>query len=221
MHRIELVVGFVVAGALVASDLLGSRASSLRQFDPDAVARLETNTWRSYYDLKRLRLFGEMGELLRTQYGLPYLRSNVVAFHATRAAFVFKRGHGREDYEKALPSLVRYYAAIRRGSDIPFDVQRAAKLELEWWIVHREREHRAPEDLARALGELQAEIYKLPVESLMEHARLRAQAMVIRDTQARAGGVTDADWARIEELLRGSWHALHDAVNAVTPESGS
>lgn len=66
-----------------------------------------------------------------------------------------------------------------------------------------------------------AEIYKMPVEPLMEHARLRAQAMVIRDTQARAGGVTEADWARIEELLRGSWHALHDAVDAVPPGFGS
>ena len=219
--RVVFVVAVVTAFALAASYLLGSRASSLRRFDPDAVARLETDAWRSYYELRWLRLFGEMGQLLRTQYGLPFLRSNVVAFHATRAAFVFKRGHGRPDYERALPSLVRYYAAIRRGSDIPFDVQRAARLELEWWIVHREREQRAAEDVARALAELQAEIYRTPVEGLMEHARLRAQAMVIRDTQARAGRVSEADWARIGELLRGSWRALHDAVNAPRPTTGA
>lgn len=99
-------------------------------------------------------------------------------------------------------------------SDIPFDPDRAARLELEWWIIHRQRAMHAPGDLDRALAELQAEIYKVPVERLMEHGRLRAEAMTIRDTKAEAGGVTETDWAKIGELLSTSWRSLAVAVKS-------
>jgi len=59
-------------------------------------------------------------------------------------------------------------------SEKPFDVARVAQLELEWWIVHRQRAQHQGGDLAMALAELQAAIYQLPVESFSEHARLRA-----------------------------------------------
>jgi hypothetical protein len=74
------------------------------------------------------------------------------------------------------------------------------------------RRGHAPGDLERALAELQAEIYTVPVDRLREHGRLRAEAMTIRDTKAASGGVTEADWARIDELLHQSWRSLKAAV---------
>jgi hypothetical protein len=68
--------------------------------------------------------------------------------------------------------------------------------------------------LRRALADLAAEIYRLPAGRLSEHARLRAEAMEIRDTKAEQGGVTEDDWRRIDELLHASWRALHAAVNS-------
>ena len=97
-------------------------------------------------------------------------------------------------------------------SDIDFDVYKTAQLELEWWIIHRQRAQHEPGDLARALAELQAEIYRMPVDRLMEHGRLRAEAMTIRDTKAEQGGVTEEDWAKIDELLKQSWTSLAQAV---------
>jgi hypothetical protein len=47
----------------------------------------------------------------------------------------------------------------------------------------------------------------------MEHGRLRAAAMTIRDTKAEQGGVTEEDWQKIDELLHSSWRSLHNAVN--------
>ena len=201
--------------AWAAYDLYAPRRTSLREFDADEVARLETAMWRSYYSRQRVKLFGELAELLRTQYRLPLLRSNAVAYRAAKAAFVFKDGHSRADYERALPDLVSFYQSIRAVSDTDFDVERAARLELEWWIVHRERRRHAPGDLDRALADLQAEIFRLPAERFAEHARLRAEAMEIRDTKADAGGVTEDDWRRIDELLHGSWRSLHQTVNSV------
>jgi hypothetical protein len=216
-QKIFLKVFLVLVAAIlawVAFDLFGSRHAKLREFDADEVARLETAMWRSYYEKHRVRLFNQLSELLRTQYNMPLLRSNRVAYYAANAAFVFQRGKQRADYQEALPDLIKFYSALREMSDIPFDVDRAAKLELEWWIIHRERAKHAPVDLERALAELQAEIYGVPVKPLMEHGRLRAEAMTIRDTKAAAGGVTEEDWANIDNLLRASWRSLSAAVRA-------
>jgi hypothetical protein len=204
---------FAALLAWVAFDLYAPRRTSLRDFDADEVARLETAMWRSYYSRRRVKLFRELSELLRTQYRLPLLRSNAVAYRAARAAFVFKDGRSRADYERALPDLVGFYASVRAVSDTDFDAGRAARLELEWWVVHRERRRHAPEDLPRALAELQAELFRVPAARLAEHARLRAEAMEVRDTKADRGGVNEEDWQRIDELLHQSWRSLHDDVN--------
>lgn len=210
---VALAILVVILG-WVAYDLYGPRSTSMRSFDPDEVARLETAMWRSYYARERVKLFTELSELLRTQYNMHYVRSNAVAYSAAKAAFVFKDGRNRADYEKALPDLRSFYTEIRKVSDISFDVDRASQLELEWWIIHRERKTRKPGELDRALADLPAELYGVPAERLMEHARLRAQAMTIRDDKAESGGVTEADWAKIDELLHASWQSLWRAVNS-------
>ncbi len=198
--------------AAAALDLYYPVSTDLRDFDADEVARLDAIMWRSYYERERVKLFFQLAELLRVQFDLPWLRSHVVAFHAAKAAFVFKDGGSRADYEKALPDLVRYYNAIRKVSVTPFDVEQEAKLELEWWIVHRQRDQHAPGDLELALAEAAAALYRVPAEKLMEYGRLRTEAMNIRDHKAVSGGVTEEDWKRIEELLQGSWRALQEAV---------
>lgn len=203
----------LLLSAWVAYDLYSSTRTSMRDFDADEVARLDTAMWRSYYSRQRVRLYGQMTELLRTQYRLHFWRSNAVAYRAAKAAFVFKDGHSRADYERALPDLVSFYKSIRAVSDTDFDPERAARLELEWWIVHRERKQHAPGDLDRALADLQSELFRIPSERLMEHARLRAEAMTIRDDKAEQGGVTEEDWKRIDDLLHQSWRSLHAAVN--------
>jgi hypothetical protein len=209
--RIVWVLLVLLIGAVIY-DLYFPHTTHLREFDADEVARLETAMWRSYYEKQRLRLFNQLSQTLRTQYHMPLIRSNQVAYYAANAAFTFKQGHGRSDYEKALPDLVKFYGAIRKRSDIPFDVDRVSHLELEWWIIHRERARHPPGDLPKALAELQAEIYQTPVDRLMEHGQLRAEAMTIRDTKAESDGVKEEDWAKINDLLRESWRSLEKAV---------
>ncbi len=206
---LSLLAVLLLAAAL---DLYYPVSTDLRAFDAGEVAHLDTIMWRSYYDRQPVRLFFQLAELLRVQFNLPWLRSYLVAYHAAKAAFVFKDGRNRTDYEKALPDLIRYYNAIRKVSLTPFDVEQEAKLELEWWIVHRQREQHAPGGLDHALAEAAAELYRVPAEKLMEYGRLRTEAMNIRDHKAVSGGVTEEDWKRIEELLQGSWHALWQAV---------
>ncbi|MBZ5728288.1 MAG: hypothetical protein LAP87_25295 [Acidobacteriia bacterium] len=195
----------------IALDLYLPLHHDLRRFAPVQVAALETAMWRSYYDHRPIALFRELTTLLRQEYGMPLWRSGVAAYRAAHAARVFQRGRSRGDYELALPDLVSYYGLIRRSSSTPFDVGEAARLELEWWIVHRERASHASGDLDTALARLQAAIYSLPAARFAMHARYRSEAMRIRDAQA-GQGLTAVDWRRIEQLLRLSWGSLHSAV---------
>jgi hypothetical protein len=218
IFRSIVLIVTVLLGA-VFYDLYYPRTAKMREFDADEVARLETAMWRSYYDKKQLQLFNQLSELLRTQYHMPLVRSNQVAYYAASAAFTFKDGKTEKDFEKALPDLVKFYGAIRKMSDISFDVDRVAQLELQWWIIHRERWKRKPDELPKALADLQAAIYGIPVERAMEHGSLRAQAMTIRDKKADTGQpMTEEDWTRINDLLRRSWQSLANAVKA-TPNA--
>jgi hypothetical protein len=207
-----LVLVILLAGWVVY-DLYRPVNVDIRSFDADEVARLDTAMWRSYYSRRRLQLFREATELLEKQYHLPFWRRQLVAYYAAKSAFVFKDGKSRADYERALPDIEKFYAEIARISTTRFDVGRAAKLELEWWIVHRERAHHAPGDLARALAEAAAAVYNVPAERLDEYGELRARAMEIRDGEAASDGVDDADWQKIDDLLHASWRSLHAAVN--------
>jgi hypothetical protein len=146
----------------------------------------------------------------------------VLAGLASRAAAVFQVGASHADYRRALPYLERYYAGIRAVSEVPFDPRRAAWLELEWWIVHREVDDHPPGDLEAALAALAAELYQVPAERLWAHAARRAEAMSIRDrTSRRPVGVLDDDWDRIEAVLWVAWKALADEVRVVKDEEAA
>lgn len=215
LKRIFLVVGVVavlVAG-WVAIDLYRPYKVDIRSFDANEVARLDTAMWRSYYDRERLKIFGELGQVLDTQFHFPFWRRQLVAFYAARSAFVFKDGKSREDYEKSLPDLRKFYAEVRDVSSTEFSVEQAAKLELEWWIVHRQRKQHKPGDLSKALADGAAVFYGVSPAELKEYGDLRAEAMEIRDSTAEAGGVTEEDWQKIDELLHRSWNSLHAVVN--------
>jgi len=196
----------------IARDMVLAGRSSLARFDGHEVGRLETAMWRSYYGHQPVRLFGQLLDLMRRQYHLPFWRASLAAWHAAHAAVVFQRGHNREEYQRALPDLVDYYAIVRRSGDIPFSVERTARLELEWWIVHRERATRAPGDLENSLADLQAAIYQRPASQFRDHAHARAQAMLLRDDAQANGGVSGQDWKTIGSLLDSSWVSLQEAV---------
>jgi len=214
MKRVMRVLLILVAAAAILTgaewmrERVTHRPSDLRAFDATAVGQLDTDMWRSYYERRPVRLFEQMITLLRTQYGMPPLEALTNAYRAAHAAFVFKDGRNRAEYEKALPDLQAYYRDISALSVKSFDAHRAASLELEWWIVHREK----PRELPHALAALESEIYGVPASHFAEHARLRAEAMEIRDGKGVA--ITEADWRRIGEMLAASWQSLYSAVNA-------
>ncbi len=212
IFRVPWLIAPALFGLWIIADLELPCHSSLTSFDAHEVARLETDVWRAYYGHQPARLYERLTDLLRHQYHLPFWRAHAAAWDAAHASVVFQRGRVRAEYELALPALLNYYAIIRRSSDAPFPVEKTAQLELEWWIIHRERGQHAPSDLERSMALLESTIYQRPQSLFLEHAHARAQAMLLRDAAAARGAVSDQDWARIGALLDESWMSLKEAV---------
>lgn len=185
--------------------------TDFRRFDAAEVGQLDAVMWRSYYEKKPVRLFFQLARLLRKQFHAPFWRSHALAYRAAKAAFVFKNGKTRADYAQALPDLERFYEGLNRLSQRSFDTRFVAQRELEWWIIRRERERHPPAEWEAILADEAAELYHLPADRFREHARLRVEAMLLRDRLDTH--ITEADWAKIDGLLRESWRAFHAAVN--------
>lgn len=186
---------------------------AIREFNPQAVGTMDAEMWHSYYARERVKMYFQLTRLLRSEFKAPFWRSNIIAYHAARAAFVFKKGHALNDYEKALPELEKYYREIHRLSKDDFDIDVAAKTELEWWIVHRDKQQYNYNDLQAALQKNVAAIYALPDSVFNRYAFYRTKAMKLRDEDEVRGGVSEKDWQTIEADLVRSWTELYKAVH--------
>jgi hypothetical protein len=122
-----------------------------------------------------------------------------------RPATARPRRRGRRIKYSAVPIIVLLaraafdLSAPRRTTMRDFDADEVARLETAMRRSSYSRQR--------------VKLFRVPAGRLAEHARLRAEAMEIRDTKADRGGVTEEDRRRIDGLLRGSWRSLHAAVN--------
>jgi len=216
VFRVIAIVLALLVGALLY-DLYYPRTAKMRQFDPNQVARLETAMWRSYYDKKQVQLFNQLSELLRTQYHMPLVRSNQVAYYAANAAFAFKDGKTQADYEKALPELVKFYGAIRKMSDIPFDVDRVASPGIAMVdCSSRALETRSRRAAARARRTSVSYLRSAGRTSVGARPSARGSDEDSRTKAENGAAMTEEDWSKITELLRKSWHSLAVAVTTST-----
>src|SRR4051794_23024221 len=110
--RLVLIAGLL---ALVAAVLFffWPRRASLRAFNPESVARLETVMWRHYYEREYASLFRALYALARDEYRFSPWDSARLSFYAAKGAGVFQRSHSRDEAQQALPMLERYYSVIR------------------------------------------------------------------------------------------------------------
>jgi hypothetical protein len=208
--KLILIPGFFLLTAWIVFDFTINKHVDHRQFDAREVARLDADMWRSYYDRRPVKLFFQLAEVIRSQYGAPFWRSLAMAFLAGKAAFVFKDGKNRTEYNKALPELEGYFGYLSNLGKTPFDVKKVAQLELEWWIVRREKDRFTPADWERLLAEEAGLLFHLPADRFRKHAHYRTEAMLYRDTHNDR--MTEADWQHVRQLLNESWMVFHQAV---------
>jgi hypothetical protein len=199
------ILGLGLAGLIYASF---PRHPNLAGFKPDAVARIETAMWRDYYEKRYVALFGALYGLARDQYGFSPADSVRIAIAAAGAAAKFQPTRSRAEAETALPALTVYYRLLAKGARHPFDIDAAARRELEWWRARREAA--APEAYGLTIAKTGALVYGVDNPSMHEAGILRAQAMAYRD--AKGGTIQDADWQAIELQLRTAYDGLERAI---------
>jgi hypothetical protein len=159
--------------------------------------------------------------LVREGFGLPGMANLRGAWWVMRANQAWAP-YPDNDPETARRYMRRFYALVVARNHERFDVDEAARLEIEWWRRHRFLQREAPDgsvvsldDLTDSLAALYAHVYGVPERTVREAATHRAVAMQISDgwvaAGARAGEPAIA--AERAELIRG-YTLLRTAVEA-------
>jgi len=210
MRRKTIVTILALAALGLGAHAGWPRQADLRRFDPAAMARLETAMWRDYYERRYPALFYHLYELSRTQFGFAPLESIRVAPAAAQAARAFQPTNSREAANAALADLVVYYRLLEAGVPGGFDVEQAARLELDWWQARREAA--GPRDYGVTVARVAAITYgKRPDDpAMLESGVVRAEAMAFRDGKGQA--MAEQDWSEIEGRLLRAYRTLKTVV---------
>jgi hypothetical protein len=163
--------------------------SPMRSFDPHRVGDLECRAWVAYY----LRdwpafLWAAVG-LTRRGFALPWPQAVHGAWLVLRANQAWAP-HPDNDPDRARRCMRTFYRLVADHHREDFDVDAAARLEVDWWRVHRELQRGgdplASAPLVDALAALYSHVYSVPVDAVQTAAVERAAAM--RDSDAWVAG---------------------------------
>ena len=207
--RSRLFLLFVVVSAVLGYAFFVSKPAGprdIRAFDPDRVADLELDMWQAYYQKRNAALFRDLVVLTRETYRMTWWQASRMSYHLAHAAATF--GNARSDYEQVLPDLTAGYRIAHDWTGATYDPAVVARAELAWWVARRVPGQDSPEQVGALIAELNALLYSVPKEKVLEASVLRARAGKLRDQ-----GGADANWFDVERLLRNSYRALHAAVN--------
>ena len=151
-------------------------------FDPRKVARYEVANYVAYYQKDWPTLLRCTVGLMREAFGLPLWRAVQGAYLYAQAEVAFAP-FPNNDLAKAQAYAARFYGMVQRvHHTAQFDEVEAARLDVQWWIVHRELFANADNArLVNALANLWAYAYKVQRERVLRAASARAEAIFISD----------------------------------------
>lgn len=186
-------------------------------FDPARVARFERENYQAYYGRRWVDLLRASVSLVREAFGLGLIDGVRGAYLVARAEMAFAPVRDN-DVPRAVAYMRRFYGLLNARLGTTIDVDRAARLDVNWWQVHRD--HFADADtgpLTQALAEWMGVVYELAPERLMTSARWRAAGILCSDRWVRAGMPEPTGLLEEEE------HALtlsYQILQAVVQEQG-
>ena len=192
--------------------------SAMREFDPRRVGREECAAWVTYYRREWRPFLRAAIALTRHTFGLPWPQALYGAWLVLRANQLWAP-YPDNDPDGARGCMTRFYALVRRRHGGAFDPVEAARLDVEWWRVHRELQHDEggevdDSELVAALAALYSYVYAVPLEAVRLAAEQRALAMRHSDRWVREGCHLDSALVPAERaaLVR-SYAALLAAVH--------
>jgi hypothetical protein len=189
--------------------------SPMRRFDPRKVAHYEKENYVAYYQKDWLKLMRVSVELVKETFGLSLPQAMYGAYLVARAEIAFAP-FPDNDIPLAQEYTRRFYAFIKRIHREDLNVEETARLEVNWWIVHRKLFGKTEnQELVDALIELYAAAYSAEKASLKEAAYHRAQGMLCSDQWVNDGKqpLSALLFQEEEELFR-SYVALRSAIVA-------
>lgn len=187
--------------------------SPLRKFDPRRLAHYEKENYVAYYQKNWPRLLQVSVGMIKEAFGLSPLQAVYGAYLVARGEIAFAP-FPENDLPLAQAYMRRFYQFIKQTHHEEFDVERAARLEVDWWIVHR-RLFGNPEnvELVEALTALYAEAYGVAPDLVRPAAQQRAQGMLYSDLWVNAGKEAGSPLlAQEEEALFHSYVLLKQAI---------
>jgi hypothetical protein len=161
--------------------------------------------------------------VLRAGLGMSWPRTLGAAWFALRAIQLWAPLPDNHP-ERARRHMERFYALVKAVHGRPRDPAESARLEIEWWRVHRVASQAAcgvNDELAGALTRLYAFAFGVPESAVRPAAIHRCRAMAISDQWVSQGSRPDSPllaWERT--VLARSYAALLAAVRA-EPQPGA
>jgi hypothetical protein len=190
--------------------------NAMRSFDPRRVGRLECTAWVTYYRREWWAFLRAAVGLTRHAFALPWPATLRGAWLVLRANQLWAP-YPDNDSDGARRCMERFYRLVAARHGETFDVVQAARLEVDWWRVHRDLQRRAAGDeaaLAAALAALYAHVYAVPAADVRLAAEQRALAMCHSDRWVDQGcDLASPLVAEEREALVRSYAALLAAVH--------
>ena len=192
-----------------------AQPSRPRAFDPARVASLECDAWVAYYQRRWLRLLVAAVGLVRAGLGMSWPRTTRAAWYVLRA-IMFWAPLRDNDPPRAQAYMQRFYELVKASRGQPRDPAESARLEIEWWRVHRVAQQAAAgpsDELVDALARLYAFVLGVPEPAVRPAAFHRCRAMEISDRWVAQGSRSDSPLIASERtVLIRSYEALLAAV---------
>ena len=197
----------------------GASPGPFRSFDPLRVADLEFRAWVGYYRRDWPGVLRASVGLVRSGFGMDWVRTLHGAWLVLRANQLWAPSDN--DPDGARRCMRRFYGLLKISYGEPRDVAEAARLEVDWWRVHRQRQHAvqpidgdAGDELVEALTRLYTFLYDEPADAVRAAAVYRTEAMDLSDQWVTEGCRADSPLlAREHAALVRSYAALLAAVH--------
>ena len=185
----------------------------LPTLNPARLARYEKENYVAYYQKDWPALLRVSIGLVKESFGLTWPQAAYGAYLIARAEIAFAP-FPENDLPRATAYITRFYTFIKGVHHTDFDPADMARLELNWWIVHRKLFGNADNaELVEALASLYAKVYGINPAKVHEAARLRAAGMLYSDLWVNAGKPAGSPLlAQEEEALLNSYIALKSVL---------
>jgi hypothetical protein len=186
----------------------------IRNFDPRKVAHYEKENYVAYYQKDWLKLFRVSVAMVKEAFALSWLQAVYGAYLVARAE-IAAAPFPDNDIPTAEMYMRRFYEFIKKIHNEAFDTTLAAKLDVNWWVVHRRLFGNAENgELVNAVACLYEEVYGAESDKFKEAAYQRAMGMLYSDRWVNEGKPTESPLlAQEEEALYLGYKALKEAIN--------